>query len=56
MSKFSPAVNLATSRGLPIALVAEMTGTSPEMIAKVYSHISEKQSLLMEAVNMVRPA
>jgi integrase len=45
----------AIARGVPIALVAEMTGTSPEMIAKVYSHVSEKKSLLMDAVNMVRP-
>lgn len=38
-------------RGVPIALVAEMCGTSPEMIAKVYSHVSKKKSLLMDAVN-----
>ena len=36
-------------------MVAEVTGTSAEMIAKVYSHISEKKSLLLEAVNHVRP-
>ena len=28
-----------------------MTGTSPEMIAKVYSHLSDKKSLLLKAAN-----
>ena len=46
----------ALARGVPIALVAEMTGTSPEMIARVYSHVSEKKTLLMDAVNQVRPS
>ena len=36
-------------------LMAEMTGTSPEMHPNVYSHVSEKKYLLMDAVNMVRP-
>ena len=45
----------ALARGMPIALVAEMTGTSAEMIPKVYSHVSEKKSLLKDAVNQVRP-
>jgi integrase len=30
----------ALARGVPISTVAEMTGTSPEMIARVYSHLS----------------
>ncbi len=46
----------ALARGVPIALVAEMTGTSPEMIAKVYSHISEKKRLLLDAANLIRPS
>jgi integrase len=45
----------ALARGVPIATVAEMTGTSPEMIAKVYSHLSDKKALLMAAANQVRP-
>jgi integrase len=45
----------ALASGVPIAIVAEMTGTSPEMIAKVYSHISEKKTLFLEAANKVRP-
>jgi len=45
----------ALARGVPIAIVAEMTGTSPAMIAKVYSHISEKKTLFLEAANRVRP-
>ena len=36
---------------MPIATVAEMTGTSPEMIAKVYSHLSDKKALLLKAAN-----
>jgi integrase len=46
----------ALARGVPIALVAEMCGTCPEMIARVYSHISEKKALLLEAANRVRPS
>ncbi|MGO9600138.1 MAG: tyrosine-type recombinase/integrase [Isosphaeraceae bacterium] len=45
----------ALASGVPIAIVAEMTGTSPQMIAKVYSHISEKKTLFLEAANRVRP-
>ena len=45
----------ALARGVPIATVAEMTGTSPEMIAKVYSHLSDKKVLLLAAANQVRP-
>lgn len=44
------------ARGVPIAVIAEMCGTSPEMIAKVYSHISEKKALFMQAANLIRPA
>jgi len=46
----------ALARGVPVALVAEMTGTSAEMIARVYSHISEKKSLLLDAANLIRPS
>jgi integrase len=46
----------ALANGVPIAIVAEMTGTSAEMIAKVYSHLSEKKTLFLEAANRVRPA
>jgi integrase len=45
----------ALAKGVPIALLAEMCGTSPAMIAKVYSHISEKKALLLEAARRVRP-
>ena len=45
----------ALARGVPITTVGEMTGTSPEMIAKVYSHLSDKKSLLLKAANQVRP-
>jgi hypothetical protein len=38
-----------------MALVAEMCGTSAEMIAKVYSHISEKKALLLEGASIVGP-
>jgi hypothetical protein len=43
------------AQGVPIALVAEMCGTSAEMIAKVYSHISEKKALILEAASIARP-
>jgi hypothetical protein len=33
----------------------EPLSTSSARIAKVYSHVREKKSLLMDAVNMVRP-
>ena len=46
----------ALARGVPISIIAEVTGTSAEMIAKVYSHLSEKKALLLEAVNHIRPA
>ena len=46
----------ALARGVPISIIAEVTGTSAEMIARTYSHISEKKSLLLEAVNHIRPA
>lgn len=39
---------------MPIALVAEMTGTSPEMVSKVYSLNSEKNTPFVKAVNKVR--
>ncbi len=45
----------ALAKGVPIAVIAEMTGTSAEMIAKHYSHISEKKSLFMQAANLIRP-
>jgi hypothetical protein len=32
-----------------------MTGTSPAMIAKNYSHLSEKKVLFLETANRVRP-
>lgn len=44
------------AKGVPISIIAEVTGTSAEMIARVYSHISEKKSLLLEAVNHIRPS
>jgi site-specific recombinase XerD len=45
----------ALAKGVAIAVVAEICGTSAEMVAKVYSHISEKKGLLLEAANKVRP-
>jgi len=46
----------ALARGVPIAIIAEMCGTSPEMIDRVYSHISEKKSLFLQAANLIRPS
>lgn len=46
----------ALARGVPLATVAEMMGNSPEIVAKVYSHLSDKKALLLEAANKVRPA
>jgi site-specific recombinase XerD len=46
----------ALARGVPLATVAEMMGNSPEMVAKVYSHLSDKKALLLKAANEVRPA
>jgi integrase len=46
----------ALAQGVPLSTVAEMVGNSPEVIAKVYSHLSDKKSLLMEAANRVRPS
>ena len=37
-------------------LVAELIGTLAEMIAGVYSHMSEKKSLLIAVVNHIRPS
>ena len=45
----------ALARGVPLATVAEMMGNSPEMVAKVYSHLSDKKALLLKAANDVRP-
>jgi integrase len=45
----------ALARGVPLATVAEMMGNSPEIVAKVYSHLSDKKSLLLDAANAVRP-
>jgi integrase len=45
----------ALARGVPLATVAEMMGNSPEMVAKVYSHLSDKKALLLAAANQVRP-
>lgn len=45
----------ALARGIPLATVAEMVGSSPEIVAKTYSHLSDKKSLLMDAANAVRP-
>ena len=45
----------ALTRGVSIAIIAEMTGTSPAMIAKNYSHLSEKKALFLETANRVRP-
>jgi integrase len=45
----------ALARGVPLATVAEMMGNSPEIVARVYSHLSDKKALLMAAANAVRP-
>ena len=45
----------ALARGVPLATVAEMMGNSPEIVARVYSHLSDKKSLLLKAANQVRP-
>jgi hypothetical protein len=45
----------ALARGLSIAIIAGMTGTSPAMIAKNYSHHTEKKVLFLETANRVRP-
>lgn len=46
----------ALARGVPLAIVAEMMGNSPEIVAKVYSHLSDKKQLLLDAANTVRPS
>jgi integrase len=46
----------ALARGVPLSTVAEMVGNSREIIAKVYSHLSDKKALLMDAANVVRPS
>jgi hypothetical protein len=46
----------ALSQGVPLSAVAEMMGNSPEIVAKVYSHLSDKKALLMDAANAVRPS
>ena len=45
----------ARAGAVSIAIIAEMTGTSPAMIAKNYSHLSEKKALFLETANRVRP-
>ena len=45
----------ALARGVPLSLVAEMMGNSPEIVARVYSHLSDKKALLLKAANQVRP-
>ena len=37
------------------AIVAELAGTSPEMVARVYSHLSDKKAQLMKVAGDVRP-
>lgn len=46
----------ALARGIPLATVAEMMGNSPEIVARVYSHLSDKKALLLQAANNVRPS
>lgn len=46
----------ALARGVPLSIVAEMMGNSPEIVARVYSHLSDKKALLMKSANTVRPA
>lgn len=46
---------VALARGVPLATVDEMMGNSPEIVARVYSHLSDKKSLLVQAANSVRP-
>lgn len=45
----------ALAQGRSIAIVVEMMGNSPEIVAKTYSHLSEKKPLLMEIAEGVRP-
>jgi integrase/recombinase XerC len=45
----------ALANGIPLSTVAEMMGNSPEIVARVYSHLSDKKSLLLQAANAVRP-
>ncbi|MDR3635701.1 MAG: hypothetical protein P4L84_18000 [Isosphaeraceae bacterium] len=45
----------ALARGVTLAIVAEMIGNSPEIVARVYSHLSDKKQLLLDAANRVRP-
>jgi hypothetical protein len=33
-----------------------MVGNSPEIVAKVYSHLSDKKALLMAVANGIRPS
>jgi integrase len=45
----------ALAQGTSVAIVAELSGNSPAIVAKVYSHLSEKKALLMDTANRVRP-
>lgn len=46
----------ALAKGVPLSTVAEMMGNSPEIVARVYSHLSDKKQLLLDAANTVRPS
>lgn len=45
----------ALAQGRSPAIVAEMMGNSPEMVVKVYSHVSDLKNVLMQTANEVRP-
>jgi integrase len=46
----------ALARGVPIKTVAQLAGhTSTAMIDRVYSHLVDRQSVLQEAADLVRP-
>ena len=44
------ALNDALVRGVPVAMVAELYGTSIQTISKSYSHLDQKEDALREAM------
>jgi integrase len=46
------AINDALVRGVPVAMVAELFGTSIQTISKSYAHIDQKHDALREAMKM----
>jgi integrase len=46
-------ITRALAKGVPIAIVAELAGTSVAMIQRTYSHVCDHHKLLADTVNQV---